>query len=135
MVLERRDAAMLALLAIQGPTARTRVTALLWPDEPAPDVRGRLRQRIYALKRKLGVEAICGSPTLSVSPTLAWSGFDGEPLDAPLLGDDDYADLPEFADWLSATRQRLQNLRRERLAGEASALEREGRLAEAIACA
>jgi DNA-binding SARP family transcriptional activator len=135
VVLERRDAAMLARLAIEGPTARARVTALLWPDEPAQDVRGRLRQRIYALKRKLGVEPISGSSTLSISPALAWPGFDGEPLDAALLGDDDYADLPEFAEWLSATRQRLQNLRRERLAGEASALEREGRLAEAIACA
>ena len=135
VVLERRDAAMLALLAIEGPTARARVTALLWPDEPPHDVRGRLRQRIYALKRKLGVEAISGSSTLSISPALAWQGFGGEPLDAALLGDDDYADLPEFAEWLRAARQRLQALRRERLAGEASALELEGRLAEAIACA
>ena len=58
VVLERRDAAMLALLAIEGPTARSRVTALLWPDESLEDVRGRLRQRIYALKRRLGVETI-----------------------------------------------------------------------------
>lgn len=135
VMLERRDAAMLALLAIQGPTARARVTALLWPDEPPHDVRGRLRQRIYALKRKLGVEAVCGSSTLSLSPALAWPGFGGEPLDAALLGDDDYADLPEFAAWLRAARQRLQALRREHLAGEASALEQAGRLAEAIACA
>lgn len=135
VVLERRDAAMLALLAIEGPTARPRITALLWPDEPTQDVRGRLRQRIYALKRKLGVETISGTSTLSISPALAWPGFGGEPLDAALLGDDDYADLPEFAEWLRAARQRLQALRRERLAGEASALELEGRLAEAIACA
>lgn len=135
VVLERRDAAMLALLAIEGPTARTRVATLLWPDESPDDVRGRLRQRIYALKRKLGVETISGTSTLSLSPALAWPGFDGEPLDAALLGDDDYADLPAFAEWLGATRLRLQGLRRERLAGEASSLELEGRLAEAIACA
>jgi DNA-binding SARP family transcriptional activator len=135
LVLERRDAAMLALLAIEGPTTRARVTALLWPDESPEDVRGRLRQRIYALKRKLGVEAISGSSTLAITPALAWPGFDGEPLDGALLGDDGYADLPEFADWLTATRQRLQSLRRERLAGEASSLEQQGRLAEAIACA
>lgn len=135
VVLERRDAAMLALLAIGGPTARARVKALLWPDESPEDVRGRLRQRIYALKRKLGVETISGSSTLAIAPALAWPGFDGEPLDGALLGHDDYADLPEFADWLKATRQRLQILRRERLAGEASSMEREGRLAEAIACA
>ena len=135
VVLERRDAAMLALLAIEGPTARARVKALLWPDESPEDVRGRLRQRIYALKRKLGVETISGTSTLATAPALAWPGFDGEPLDGALLGDDDYADLPEFADWLRATRQRLQSLRRERVAGEASSLELEGRLAEAIACA
>jgi DNA-binding SARP family transcriptional activator len=135
VVLERRDAAMLALLAIEGPTPRARVIALLWPDESPEDVRGRLRQRIYALKRKLGVEAISGTSTLAITPALTWPGFDGEPLDGALLGDDDYADLPEFADWLRATRQRLQNLRRERLAGEASSLELQGRLAEAIACA
>jgi len=134
VVLERRDAAMLALLAIEGPTARARVTALLWPDESAEDVRGRLRQRIYALKRKLGVEAISGSSTLTLTPALSWPGFDGEPLDGALLGDD-YAELPEFAEWLRAARQRLHALRRERLAGEASALELEGRLAEAIVCA
>jgi DNA-binding SARP family transcriptional activator len=135
VVLERRDAAMLALLAIEGPTARARVRALLWPDEPPEDVRGRLRQRIYALKRKFGAEAISGSSTLAIAPALVWPGFDGEPLEGALLGDDDYADLPEFSDWLRATRQRLQSLRRERLAGEASSLEQEGRLAEAIACA
>ncbi len=137
VVLERRDAAMLALLAIEGPTARARVTALLWPDESVEDVRGRLRQRIYALKRKLGVEAISGSSTLAIAPppALAWPGLDAEPLDGALLGDDDYADLPEFADWLRATRRRLQSLRREQVAGLASSLELEGRLAEAIACA
>jgi DNA-binding SARP family transcriptional activator len=134
VVLERRDAAMLALLAIEGPTARARVTALLWPDESPEDVRGRLRQRIYALKRKLGVETISGTSTLATAPALAWPGFDGEPLDGALLGDDDYADLPEFADWLRGTRQRLQSLRREQVAGLASSLELAGRLAEAIAC-
>jgi DNA-binding SARP family transcriptional activator len=134
VVLERRDAAMLALLAIEGPTPRPRVTALLWPDESLEDVRARLRQRIYALKRKLGVEAISGSSTLVTAPALVWPGFSGEPPDGALLGDDDYADLPEFADWLRATRQRLQSLRREQVAGLASSLELEGRLAEAIAC-
>jgi DNA-binding SARP family transcriptional activator/predicted ATPase len=134
VLLERRDAAMLALLAIEGPTARARVAALLWPDESLEDVRSRLRQRIYALKRKLGVETISGSSTLATTPALAWPGLGGEPLDGALLGDGDYADLPEFDDWLTATRQRLQSLRREQVAGLASSLELEGRLAEAIAC-
>jgi DNA-binding SARP family transcriptional activator len=114
--LERRDAALLALLAIEGPTARSRVMALQWPDEAPDQVRGRLRQRIYALKRKLGVEAVEGNHTLALSPGLPWLGFDQEQPDAPLLGDDDRADLPEFAQWLQVTRHWLQTQRRERLA-------------------
>jgi DNA-binding SARP family transcriptional activator len=135
VVLERRDAAMLALLAIEGPTARSRVSELLWPDEALEAVRGRLRQRIFALKKKLGDEAVVGKLTLALAPTLPWAGFDSEASTAPLLGDDDHADLPEFAQWLDATRNRLQSQRRERLADEAAVLEQQGRLAEAIVCA
>ncbi len=133
--LERRDAALLALLAIDGPTARSRAIDLLWPGEAPEQVRGRLRQRLFALRRKLGVDAVEGSQTLALSSTLPWPGFDHERADAPLLGDDDYADLPEFADWLQHTRNRLQTLRRERFAAQASELEQQGRLAEAIVCA
>lgn len=133
--LERRDAAMLALLAIDGTLARNRVIAQLWPDEAPQQTRGRLRQRLYALKRKLGAEAVEGSAQLALAPTLAWPGFDHEPADAALLGDDDHADLPEFARWLAAARIRLQGLRRERLASQASSLEQQGRMAEAIVAA
>ncbi len=135
VALERRDAALLALLAIDGPTARSRVIALLWPDQPPEQVRGRLRQRIYALKRRLGTEAVVGDGTLGLAPRLHWPGFDGEPLGAPVLGDDAHADLPDFAPWLQAVRERAQRLHREQLAGEASALEHQGRLAEAIVAA
>jgi DNA-binding SARP family transcriptional activator len=135
LALERRDAALLALLAIEGPTARTRAMALLWPDEAPEQVRGRLRQRIHALKRRLGVEAIEGNHTLALSTDLPWPGFDQEAPDAPLLGDHDHADMPEFAQWLHAARGRLQGQRRERLAGQASQLEQQGRLAEAIVSA
>ena len=132
-VLERRDAAMLALLAIDGPTPRARVMALLWPDDPVERVRNRLRQRIFALKRRLGAEAVVGSLTLALGPALQWQ--DDESAERPLLGDDDHADLPELAQWLAIVRERQQVLRRERLAGEASALEQQGRLAEAIVAA
>ena len=135
VMLERRDAAMLALLAITGPTPRERVIALLWPDEESSQVRSRLRQRIFALKRKLGAEAVVGPLTLALAAPLQWPGFDQETPDAPLLGNDDHADLPEFALWLGGIRQRLQGARRERLATDASSLEAEGRLAEAIVAA
>jgi DNA-binding SARP family transcriptional activator/predicted ATPase len=135
LALERRDAALLALLAIDGPVARNRAAALLWPDEVLEQVRGRLRQRIYALKVRLGQEIIKGKATLCFTPTLRWPGFGEERAEGALLGDDAYADMPEFADWLGTMRDRLQSVRRERLAGEASSLEQRGELAKAIVCA
>ena len=131
--LERRDAAMLALLALEGPLPRARVMALLWPDDPPERVRNRLRQRIFMLKRKLGVEAVCGGSTLSLGPRLRL--LDDQDAERPLLADHDHADLPEFAQWLDSVRERQQARCRESLAAEASSLEREGRLAEAIVVA
>lgn len=133
--LERRDAALLALLAIDGPTPRNRALALLWPDDATEQVRGRLRQRLFTLKRKLGVDVVEGSQTLTLGSALVWPGFAQESVDAPLLGDDDHDDLPEFCAWLRAVRGRLQTQRREQLAEQAGELERAGRLAEAIVVA
>jgi DNA-binding SARP family transcriptional activator len=44
-VLERKDAALLALLAFAGPTRRARAAALLWPDASEARARANLRQR------------------------------------------------------------------------------------------
>ena len=66
-----RDAALLAWLALEGPTPRTRLARLLWPRS-APDVAGNaLRQRLFQLKRQLGVELVSGHTTLSLADGLA----------------------------------------------------------------
>ena len=49
-----RDAALLAWLALEGPTPRNRLAALLWPDSPAETARNALRQRLFQLKRQFG---------------------------------------------------------------------------------
>jgi hypothetical protein len=121
--LERRDAALLALLAIAGPTARSNALALLSPEEAPEQVRGRLRQRIHVLKRRLGVEAVEGSHTLALGAALSWPGFDQEPPGTPLIGADEHADMPEFAQWLQVARNQLQTQRRERFAAQAAELE------------
>jgi DNA-binding SARP family transcriptional activator len=135
--LERRDAALLAYLAFEGPTLRVKLLALLWPDEDAVLVRGRLRQRLFALKRKIKVELVLGNDALRLNDAarvLSGGGLD-DAAARPLLGDDDYADIPEFARWLVAQRQRERAHRREHFAEQASTLEGEGRLAEAIVAA
>ncbi len=56
--LERKDAALLALLAFDGPTSRSRAAALLWPDADADKARNSLRQRLFRLRRAAGTELI-----------------------------------------------------------------------------
>ena len=66
-----RDAALLAWLALEGPTPRTRLAVLLWPRS-APDVAGNaLRQRLFQLRRQLGVELVGAATRRWRSPT-AW---------------------------------------------------------------
>jgi DNA-binding SARP family transcriptional activator/tetratricopeptide (TPR) repeat protein len=133
--LERRDAAVLAYVALEGPTARERLLSLLWPAEPASSVRSRLRQRVYSLKRKLGVEPLDGTLTLALGSAIRWAGLAIEADDRLPFAHDDLQDLPELAHWLVALRVRQHSLQCDRLADQASALEREGRLAEAIVLA
>ena len=50
MPLERKDAALLALLAFDGPQPRGEAAALLWPDADAAHARNSLRQRLFRLQ-------------------------------------------------------------------------------------
>jgi DNA-binding SARP family transcriptional activator len=135
IVLERRDAALLAYLAMEGEASRAKLLALLWPDADAAVLRNRLRQRLFALKRKLGADVVTGGDVLRLGAHIGIArAGDGE-ASGRLLGDEDYADCPEFAKWLGGMRQRQSAQQRERLAERAGLLEREGRLAEAIVAA
>src|SRR6187455_391911 len=62
-----RDAALLAWLALEGPTPRTRLAALLWPQSTPESAGNALRQRLFQLRRQLGVELVTGSATLSLT--------------------------------------------------------------------
>ena len=133
--LERRDAALLCVLALDGAIARTRAMELLWPDEDDAVLRNRLRQRLFALKRKLGTEAAQGTTNLTLGANIEWTGLDIGTDDKPLLGEDRYSDLPEFSQWLQAQRTRVVGLRRDRLQTLVATLENEGRIPEAIVAA
>jgi DNA-binding SARP family transcriptional activator/tetratricopeptide (TPR) repeat protein len=128
--LERKDAALLALLAIDGASPRDRVAAWLWPEVPAKTAAGSLRQRIFRLRKRLGHELLRAADVVVLLPDVAPLTEGGEPL-AGL----DYADCPEFAAWLERQRGQRHARRVDALAERAARQETAGELAAAIATA
>lgn len=105
------DAALLAWLALEGPTPRARLAALLWPGVDAEAARNSLRQRLFKLRKQLGDGVIAGSTTLALAPGVAHDLAGA----ATLL-----ASLPdgiggEFAAWLAQQRQQRSGQQRQRL--------------------
>ena len=112
IALAARDAALLAWLALEGPTLRARMAVLLWPDSDADVARNALRQRLFQLRKSLGVDAIVGSATLTLAEGLT---HDLEDADS-VLGDAAPAAGGEFAAWLEQQRQRRRGRTRQSLA-------------------
>jgi DNA-binding SARP family transcriptional activator len=54
-------------LALQGPTPRERMSALLWPASDAEAARNALRQRLFRLRRQLGDDVVEGSTVLALA--------------------------------------------------------------------
>ncbi|RKH01228.1 ATP-binding protein [Corallococcus carmarthensis] len=120
--LERRTAALLAWLALQGPSPKFPLAALLWPDSPPTTVRGNLRQLLRRLRLATGEEALVEGDTerlALVSPqsvdaaclkAAAEARAHAEALetvdaeDGTLLAGFDFDDCPELARWLDGAR-------------------------------
>ena len=122
-----RDAVLLAWLAIEGPTPRTRLAALLWPDSDPALARSTLRQRLHRLKQQCG-ELLTGGAVLRLA--------DGVEHDlahaASLLGATQFDDAPELDAWLRERRQRCLGATRQDLEHQARALEDAGALSRAL---
>ena len=100
--LAAHDAALLAWLALEGPTPRKRLIQLLWPDSDPEAARLSLRQRLFRLKKQLGSAPVTGTETLALAAGVGHdldetSGVLGDA--APALGD-------EYLAWLKQQRQR-----------------------------
>ncbi len=65
--LSPRAAALLAHLALVGPTRRSTVAMLLWPDAEGPSARNNLRQLLHRLRRSVPV--VRGREVLSLDET------------------------------------------------------------------
>ena len=105
-----RDAALLAWLAIEGPTPRGRLAALLWADSETEAARNSLRQRLFQLRKLAGTEVVAGSTTITLAAGIAHDLADA----AGVLGDARFEGSPELAAWLA--QQRANRIERRRIA-------------------
>ena len=137
MSLERRDAGVLAYLALEGQAPRATLIQLLWPDATRDAGRNHFRQRLHRLRKSVGVELVEGSEMLSLARAIAVDARDLAPAAAAgeLLPGLDYSDCPQFDTWLAQQRARLRRAHLDALAAQTAQLETEGRYAEAIALA
>lgn len=140
VALERKDAALLALLALEGATPRARAAALLWPDAEPQKARNNLRQRLFRLRRTAGGDVIEEASALALAEGVehdlaalaARMAADPSAAVGELLGSFGYEDCAEFEEWVAASRERLRAQRRDAIAAAASREEAGGHIAQAL---
>ena len=144
-LLERKLAALLAVLALDGPTHRSRLVGLLWPETREAAARNNLVQMLRKLRSATGADLVEGGELLCLGPGLevdalrardaytrgAYAELSG--FGADVLAGLRYDDCPDLDDWLTAERERWTEWRVGAAREEAAWLEREGRYDEAAA--
>jgi len=132
----RKALALLAVLVLDGASARARLAALFWPDQDDASARRNLRREVFRL-RDAGVPIDDGdaqSLALAAGPALACDVLDSatpRPSGILLDGFDRVAD-DEFSDWLSNWRVRLTQRGRVDAAQAAALHEQRGELRAAL---
>ncbi|HEU4743175.1 MAG TPA: tetratricopeptide repeat protein [Meiothermus sp.] len=136
--LERKTAALFAYLALEGPTPRSKIAGLLWPEVDEEKARRNLRQRLHRLKDALGANLIIPEDVLYLDPGLEVDvvGLESQVFtgdypralsgEGELLGTHDYDDCLELAEWVELSRERVRGVRREALLAEINRLETAG---------
>lgn len=138
--LERRMAALLAMLAINGPTPRAHAAQLLWPDADDKGARNNLRQRLFRLRQTARRDVVLPDSTLELAAGIghdlsdlgARLAQDPEAVAGELLGNLSFDDCLELSDWVAVAREQWAVARRNALAEVASRLESEGQIALAL---
>lgn len=142
--LERKTAAMLALLVVDGETPRSRVAGLLWPESKERTARNNLAQAIRRLHRSVGTPTVVGDEVLSLRGVssdvadLLLDAHDGPRAGAPreyreLLAGYDFDDCADFDGWLRTARGTLLRSWSRTAIAESERFEREGSFDEALA--
>lgn len=142
--LERKTAALLTYLALEGPTSRSKLAGLFWPDTSEKAARNNLSQVTRRLKTLTGTALLTGDDLLQLTPELqvdaaelkllAFSGAHADVLThkGTLLATSDYDELLDFSDWLYTERERLHELRRDALLALINTRENDGEYLEAL---
>ncbi len=138
LLLERKAAALIAYLALEGATHRARLTLLLWPETRETAARNNLVQLLRKLRVATGAELIVGGELLSLAPAFAVDALEARglvtqgrtaefaALDPSLLAGLSYDDCPDLDDWVTAERERWLEWHTSALREQASALEQRG---------
>ena len=132
------DAALLALLALDGPASRGRLATWLWPQGSPSVALGNLRQRLYRLQRRCNDNLVQSQgDQLSLSIRVRVQPAPGEDAgpwapDANPLGPHDYPHLPQLHAWVEALRSRWRQQQRAQLQQSVAAHQARGNLSAAI---
>ncbi|GEM46105.1 tetratricopeptide repeat protein [Deinococcus cellulosilyticus] len=144
-ILERKTAALLAYLAQEGPTSRSHLIGLLWPDTREAAARNNLVHLLRKLKTLTGTELVTGQEVLSLAAELRtdvegcremftkgdfarFNNAMGEFLSSLV-----YDDCPDLEDWIAAEREQWNEWRSQALLADANQLEQSGEYLEAVA--
>lgn len=141
---ERKAAGVLAYLALEGATSRSKLAGFFWPDTIEAKARNNLRQTLHRLRDLAATELLVGDDVLRLGADVGvdvarlelavFAGKDDEVLrlNGELLAGYDYDDCPEFMDWLVLQRERLAGVQREALARLSEAAQSAGDLRLAL---
>ena len=140
IALRPKDAALLAVVALVGPIQSERVAAMLWPTASARQADTSLRQRVFRLRRDAGIALVDSGATMALAPgvdvdlaaTLAAIASDEHAGRAELLGDLEFDDLAELAEWLRGEREQWREQRDAALAAAAAECEKGGAIARGL---
>ena len=125
--LERRAAALLALVALEPGISRRRAATLLWPDSDESNARQALRQQLLRLRKLGGAELLEGDTALHLAGHVTADVGRGK-AGGILLGNFDYGDSDELARWVDQQRDRLRRNIVDRLVRSLAQAESDGDL-------
>ncbi len=144
--LEKKTAAMLAYLAIEGATSRSRIAGLSWPESKEATARNNLAQSIRRLRAAAGSALVVGDESIELRGAttdvaeLLLAVHDGRFADAvdlggALLAGYDFDELPDLDAWLAGARGHVSRAWARAAAAEIDRAEADARLDDAIALA